>query len=71
MSAKVGDFAERFEIQLGKNVNSLVFTCEGKVIAPPMKFEDTELDFKRVPFGFEECRDVYLQNLSKDRKSVV
>jgi len=63
-SSKVGDFAERFEIQLGKNVDPLIFTCEGKVIAPPMKFEEAELDFKRVPFGFDEFKDVYLHNLS-------
>ena len=64
MSSKVGDFAERFEIQLGKNVSPIFFSCEGKVIAPPMRFEETELDFKRVPFGFDECREACLQNLS-------
>jgi hydrocephalus-inducing protein len=63
-SSKVGDFAERFEIQLGKDVVPLVFACEGKVIAPPMKFEETEMDFKVVPFGFEESREVSLINLS-------
>ena len=63
-SSKVGDFAERFEIQLGKKVNPLIFTCEGKVIAPPMKFEETELDFKKVPFKFEEWKEATLVNLS-------
>jgi len=64
ISKKVGDFAERFEIQMGKDVNPLIFTCEGKVIAPPMKFEENELDFKKVPFGFDEVKEVTLTNLA-------
>ncbi len=64
MSSKVGDFSERFEIQMGKDGAPHIFTCEGKVIAPPMKFEEMELDFKKVPFGFDEVREVSLVNLS-------
>ena len=64
ISSKVGDFSERFEIQMGKDGAPHIFTCEGKVIAPPMKFEEMELDFKRVPFGFDEIKEVSLINLS-------
>ena len=63
-SNKLGDFSERFEIQLGNGLSSLVFTCEGKVIAPPMKFEESELDFKVVPFGLEDIKEVTLVNES-------
>eukprot|EP01022_Parablepharisma_sp_SALTPOND_P020800 TRINITY_DN386_c0_g1_i3.p1 TRINITY_DN386_c0_g1~~TRINITY_DN386_c0_g1_i3.p1 ORF type:complete len:4093 (+),score=589.86 TRINITY_DN386_c0_g1_i3:873-13151(+) len=49
---------------MGKDVNPLIFACEGKVIAPPMKFEELGLDFKQVPFGFEEVKEVTLVNLA-------
>lgn len=64
ISSKVGDFSERFEIQLGKDVNPLIFSCEGKVIAPPMKFEEQELDFSSVPYGFEDIKEATLINMS-------
>eukprot|EP00831_Metopus_contortus_P002091 TRINITY_DN10778_c0_g1_i1.p1 TRINITY_DN10778_c0_g1~~TRINITY_DN10778_c0_g1_i1.p1 ORF type:complete len:471 (-),score=80.34 TRINITY_DN10778_c0_g1_i1:142-1554(-) len=63
-SSKVGDFSERFEIQMGEDVNPLIFSCEGKVIAPPMKFMEQELDFQKVPFDFDVVKEVNLINLS-------
>jgi hydrocephalus-inducing protein len=61
----LGDFEVPFEFNLNRAASPLILTFKGKLLGPTFHFEEEELNFDFVSFGFVNQKALHLRNTSE------